>query len=220
MAERVTRWIAVGTALVLIGVACDSGGGGGGDLAAFCGLAAEFDEQDGEPSADQLGDIVDAAPGEIRDDVEALANALQQFEDDPEAAAELFGDEELVEAGERVEQFQDENCDDGDDEGGEDGGDEGDSDADPSEEDDSGDEAAAADDGDVERFCEIANQTDDPDPETLSDWVLAAPSDLTFDVGVVVDSILAEELDNEPAFDEAQLAESTANIDEFVEANC
>lgn len=218
MAERVTRWIAVGIALVLIGAACDSGGGGGGDLAAFCRLAAEFDEQDGEPSTDQLGDIVDAAPEEIRDEVESLANALQQVEDDPESAAELFADEELLEAGERVEQFQDENCDDGDDEGGEDEGEAGTD----SGEDDSDDEAAAAGDGDgdVERFCEIANQTDDPDPETLSDWVLAAPSDLTFDVGVVVDSILAEELDNEPAFDEAQLAESTANIDEFVEANC
>lgn len=217
MAERVTRWIAVGIALVLIGAACDSGGGGGGDVAAFCRLAAELDEQGGEPSADQLGEIVDAAPGEIRDDVESLANALQQVEDDPESAAELFGDEELLEAGERVEQFQDENCDEGDDEGGED---EGEADADPGDEDDSGDEAAAAGDGDVERFCEIANQTDDPDPETLSDWVLAAPSDLTSDVGVVVDSILAEEQGNEPAFDEAQLAESTANIDEFVQANC
>lgn len=217
MTERVTRWIAVGIALVLIGAACDSGGGGGGDLAAFCGLAAELDEQDEEPSADQLGEIVDAAPGEIRDEIETLANALQQIEDDPESAAELFGDEELLEAGERVEQFQDENCDEGDDE---DGGDEGDADADRGEEGDGGDEAASAGDGDVERFCEITNQTDDRDPETLSDWVLAAPSDLTFDVGVVVDSILAEELDNEPAFDEAQLAESTSNIDEFVQANC
>lgn len=114
MVDRMRRWAAIGFVLMLVGAACGSDDGGGGDVAAFCSLSAEFEEQSEFPSAEQLDEVVDAAPGEIRDDVETLADAFRSIEDDPEVAAEVFEDEEVLEAGERVEQFEEENCDGGD----------------------------------------------------------------------------------------------------------
>lgn len=214
MTRRMTRWVILAATLALVAAGCDSGGGGG-SIAEFCRIAQQLDDQEGEPSASQIDQVVDAAPGEIKDDVRTLAEAFERVGDDPEAAAELFSDENVIEAGTRVEEFQEENCEDGDEGAGE--GDNGGDDA-------AADDADAADtdggEGDVERFCEIANSDAEPDAETLSEWITTAPGEIAFDVGVVIDSILAEQNDTEPSFDEEQLTESTTNVDEFISANC
>lgn len=169
------RFMALLAAAVLALAACDSGGngGGGGSSEAFCGLADEVqgleDLGEGidptdfgalEGQLDEfnnvLADAVDAAPDEIRDDVELVANTvnemfeamrgpLQELSENPEAAAqnpEIFQqlqeaaptpeeEEELEAASQRIEEFVEEECgidtDSGDDADGDDSGtDEGD----------------------------------------------------------------------------------------------
>lgn len=172
------RFMALLAAAVLALAACDSGGNGGvsaggGSSEAFCGLADEVqgleDLGEGidptdfgalEGQLDEfnsvLADAVDAAPDEIRDDVELVANTvnemfeamrgpLQELSENPEAAAqnpEIFQElqeaaptpeeeEELEAASQRIEEFVEEECgidtDSGDDADGDDSGtDEGD----------------------------------------------------------------------------------------------
>lgn len=215
MTRRMTRWVVLAATLALVAAGCDSGGGGGGSIAAFCRIVEQLDAQEGEPTEDQINDVVDAAPSEIKDDVRTLAEALERVGDDPEAAAELFSDEDLIEAGTRVEEFQEENCDGADEDEAENGGDGA-----ANEGDDADADAAAGGEGDLERFCEIANSDAEPDAETLSEWITTAPGEIAFDVSVVIDSVLAEQNDTEPSSDEEQIAESTANVDAFISANC
>ncbi len=174
-----TRFMALLAATVLVFAACGDDDGGsataGGSSEAFCGLADEVQSLDElgegvdptdfgalENQLDEfnsvLDDAVDAAPGEIRDDVELVARTvnemfeamrgpLQELTENPEAAAqnpEIFQqlqeaapspeeEEELEAASQRIEEFVEEECgidtDSGDDsDGGDSGTDESDSD--------------------------------------------------------------------------------------------
>ena len=96
-------------AFVVVGCGDDSGGG---DVEAFCRLSAESDENEAIPSDEELDEIRDAAPGEIRDDVDVVIDAFQEIDDpeDIEAVTALFDDEDVVEAIENIEEFEAENC--------------------------------------------------------------------------------------------------------------
>lgn len=99
---------AVAAAVVLVGTAgCgDDDGGDGDDVAAYCDFSAELDEQEGLPSDDQLDRIVELAPGEIRDEIEFVAERVK------EQGEEIFAeeDEDVLAAFEEIEAFEAENC--------------------------------------------------------------------------------------------------------------
>lgn len=104
-------------ALTLAGAACGDDGGGEGDLEAYCERVKEFDdaEEDDFPSEDELDDLRDDAPEEIRDDIDRLIDFFNDNRDtleegDFSAFEEAEDDEELAEAFENVERFEDENC--------------------------------------------------------------------------------------------------------------
>ena len=83
-----------------------------GSVEEYCDMAAELDALDGTPSDEQLDEIVELAPEEIKDDVETLARSVKEQDfDDPETEA----------AGNRVEEWEADNCPERDDQGGEDG---------------------------------------------------------------------------------------------------
>lgn len=107
-------------------VACggdDSGGGGGGSAESFCSVSDEIQASDFDASsfdADQLqqslDDAVDAAPDEIRSDVETVRDAFAgiDFSDpktftDPEVLQQLESPE-LAEASNNIEQYSKQNC--------------------------------------------------------------------------------------------------------------
>lgn len=113
------------------------GGGGGGDKDRFCELAAREDIEgledfdptrtgDMEQLDEALSDLSEAAPGEIRDDVDTVANGLRELVEvlstidtsDPKAmeelterAEELEGMQERMEAATgRVDRYLEEEC--------------------------------------------------------------------------------------------------------------
>ncbi len=128
MSTRAARWrgLVVAAAGVLLAgtglVAC-----GGGDSAEdFCAVGDELNSLDptsGELDADELqqalDDAVDAAPDEIKDDVELLRSTFEDVDfSDPEALSdpdmlEKLSDPKLADATEHLQTYTDENCDSG-----------------------------------------------------------------------------------------------------------
>jgi len=100
--------------LAIGGAACGGDDDGGGSAASFCEQARVLSESEADPTdveaIEQLRDATDAAPAEIRDDLEQLVDALEQFNDDPEAAEEIFADTELIEASENITQYLEDEC--------------------------------------------------------------------------------------------------------------
>jgi hypothetical protein len=94
-----------------------SGGDGGGDAQAFCNKQEDLeslDTADPEAMAKAIDELVADAPEEISDDIQLIADTLEQLQDidTPEEAAELDR-EELEAASERIEKWVDENCEEG-----------------------------------------------------------------------------------------------------------
>jgi hypothetical protein len=87
-------------ASVAISAASLVGCGGGDDD--FCGTSEDLEGQQEMPSSQELQDIVDDAPDEIRDDVQTVFDALE----DPASADQA----EAEEAGENIDAWIDENC--------------------------------------------------------------------------------------------------------------
>lgn len=114
---------ALTASLALTGVACSSGGGAG-DLEAFCEQARSLDEladdDDFEAGMAAFDELVDEAPSDIKAEVEKFRTLLERMEglegadeDDPGAMAEAMGlifDPELMEAGEKLEAYLEEEC--------------------------------------------------------------------------------------------------------------
>lgn len=209
MVSTRSRLLGAGGVLLLVAAGC-AGGGGGGDLDAFCKLVQGLDAEEAVPSADQLDKVAAAAPSEIKDDVKTLVGLSKKFLDDPEAAGEAFSDEKVTEAAANVEEFQAKECGtSGDDEEGEGADDEEATD----------DEALpTGGEGDLERFCEIAES--DPDPETLAEWLSVAPPEIAANVVTVVAVAGAEAGGVDSGISESDLADATEAIDEFVAENC
>ena len=109
--SRIWMLAAVAGVLSLAFGACgdDDDAASGDDAAAYCEIAAELDEQEDFPSAEQLEGLRDAAPEEISDEVDLVVEAfLQGIEDgDPGAA---FADPEVEEAFGPIETFEEETC--------------------------------------------------------------------------------------------------------------
>lgn len=108
--------------IVAVFAACggDDGGGsasGGDDAQAFCNKQEDLeslDTADPEAMAKAIDELVADAPDEISDDIQLIADTLEQLQDidTPEEAAELDR-EELEAASERIEKWVDENCEEG-----------------------------------------------------------------------------------------------------------
>jgi hypothetical protein len=103
----------------------DGGGGGGGDVDAFCDRLEELDDEgalndseDTEAAVEAFDDLLDDAPGEIRDDLETMRDAFAELtdldEDDPGSIDEAFSilfDEDVVEATQNFGEFAADECD-------------------------------------------------------------------------------------------------------------
>jgi hypothetical protein len=93
--------------LALVAVACS-----GDDAQAFCDKQAALEDLDPSDTeaADELSGLVDDAPEEIRDDIQTVADALEQVNageqpDTPPA--------EIQAAAQRVQEWVDDNCEEG-----------------------------------------------------------------------------------------------------------
>jgi hypothetical protein len=95
--------MAAASVLVLVVAACgDDDDGGTASAEAYCALAAELDQAEEQPSDAQLDEILEAAPEEIRDDLQVIIDAIQTGNFDDEAAIE--------EAESNLLAFEEENC--------------------------------------------------------------------------------------------------------------
>ena len=97
-------------ALLVPLAACGGDDDGGGSVQAYCDLVDEVNQQEDFPSDDQLEELVDAAPGEISDDIEFVADRLREANDNPETAEEVFEDSDFTDRLENIEAFEEENC--------------------------------------------------------------------------------------------------------------
>lgn len=101
-------------AMALALTACgDDGESAEGDVEEYCRLSAESLQRDTAPTPEDFEEALDAAPGEIRDDLEVIFEAFTNVEDpeDVEAFIEAFETPEVEEAIANVEEFEAENCD-------------------------------------------------------------------------------------------------------------
>ena len=80
-----------------------------GDIEEYCRLSQETTAN---PTPEDFDRALDAAPGEIRDDLEIVFDAFRSVEDpeDVEALLAAFEEPEVVEASENLEEFAAENC--------------------------------------------------------------------------------------------------------------
>ncbi len=121
------RWTAAVAVLALVAAGCgddddestgdDAGqeAAAGGDVEAYCAIAAELDSQEEFPSAEQLAALAEAAPEAIKADVEFV---VERFTAAIEAGdpASAFADPEVEEHFEPIEEFETTECGLGDDE--------------------------------------------------------------------------------------------------------
>lgn len=61
---------------------------GSGSAQEYCAMSAELDAADAPPTDEQLDEIVEVAPAEIKDDVRTLADAIREEDFEAEAAQE------------------------------------------------------------------------------------------------------------------------------------
>lgn len=74
------------------------------EAAAYCEKSAAIDEGEGPPGEDQIRELIEVAPPEIRPDVELFGERFI------EEGVNAFGDPEIEQAVERVEEWEKENC--------------------------------------------------------------------------------------------------------------
>jgi hypothetical protein len=105
--------------LALLGACGDdddgNGNGNGNEEAgasteAYCAMTEELSETDDMPSPAELEQLAAVAPPEIRDDVEAVVDALGGIEDEDEGAAVILEQPDLIDRFERIEAFEAEHC--------------------------------------------------------------------------------------------------------------
>ncbi len=111
MKQRIVGVMAIAVVIVS-GCGGDDESSAAGDLQEYCRLAAETAESSTLPSAGRTDAFIDAAPPEIREDVEVIVDALNSVEDPDDVAALIaaFEEPEVVESIGRVEAFDAENC--------------------------------------------------------------------------------------------------------------
>lgn len=105
--RRTSALLALFPLALALGACGDDGDGGD---AAFCEIAEELaEESSADVDLDLIEEAADAAPSEIEDEMDQLLAALRAEEDGEEIDDDEI--EELVEAGEAVEEFAAEECD-------------------------------------------------------------------------------------------------------------
>jgi uncharacterized cupredoxin-like copper-binding protein len=116
--RRLTERLALLAALPMLLLGACGDDDGGADVEAYCDLARELDEQEDFASDEQIGALIDTAPADIADDVEFVAERFKQAGADE--IEQVFGDPEVAERIEPIEQFEAEHCGigGGDEEGG------------------------------------------------------------------------------------------------------
>lgn len=111
MTTRVLGGLALVVAVGLVGCGDDAGGE---DVATFCDRSREFLDDDESDFGEGIREMTGIAPEEISDDFELLVETEDLVADDPEAAAEVYGDEERVEeldeAAARIDAFLEREC--------------------------------------------------------------------------------------------------------------
>jgi hypothetical protein len=92
-------------------LAACSGGGGDGDVAAFCDTAEQLSEN---ATSVEPSELADDAPPEIRREVQTQISAQEAIaeleEDDESAAVDIATDPDVLAAGRRIEQYLAEEC--------------------------------------------------------------------------------------------------------------
>ena len=89
--------------LAVVGVACDDDDGGGGNAQTFCDLNSDLGTGD-DATDEQLDELADAAPDEIRDDAGAVIDNVKE-----EGVGNLPDD--LQDESDNVEAWTEDNCD-------------------------------------------------------------------------------------------------------------
>lgn len=126
-------WMAIGLSAALLLGACgdddDSEGdsttttteeeAAGGDVEEYCAAVAELESTDEDPTVEQVEAIRDAAPDEIRAEIDLVVDAFVEGIESGDLNS-VFGDPEVTQALEDViEPFEEENCPENESEGGE-----------------------------------------------------------------------------------------------------
>ena len=115
--KRVASCLVIGVLLVACG---DDDSSGGGDQEAFCetlASSAEGPDLESEEGIAAFRELIEVAPGEIRGDLDVLADAVERLEgldeNDPDAFEEFFTialDPRVVSATENLEDYAVERC--------------------------------------------------------------------------------------------------------------
>jgi hypothetical protein len=99
-----TVWRTIIVSLVVLGVAVGCGDDDRGDVVdAYCALGAQLDATQGFPSDEELDRIAEAAPSEIREDLQIVVDAFQDkgeavFDEENEELTEAIGEVEAYDA--------------------------------------------------------------------------------------------------------------------------
>lgn len=209
--NRTAGWKAVAgvAALAMVVAACgdDESEDAAGDVEAYCALAAELDEQDSFPTAEQLEALRDAAPEEIRAEIDVVVPAFLEATEagDPFAAFEDPVVEENIGV---IEAFEEETCgltENGDGE-------------------DDGDDEEAAIDPEFADYCGIARilneQESFPTPEQLEQIRAVAPEEIAAEIDTVVDAFVAAGDDPFAAFEDPAVDDAFGPIEAFDAEHC
>lgn len=109
------RRAGLAAAAAIMAVASLTACSGGASAEDFCNLGTKYTDldptKDADAMSDALDDAVDNAPDDIKSDVETVRDAFADYQDDPEAAAEAMGSDEVAEASQNVSDWTSENCD-------------------------------------------------------------------------------------------------------------
>jgi len=209
--SRRAKALAAACALALLATACGGdesetsadettttapeGEAAGGEFDEYCAATAELDEQDGPPTAEQMENIKEVRPDEIGEEVDFVADAFIAAEGD---FGKVFGDPEVEEKIGVIEAWEGENCPGGD-EGGE---------VNP----------------EFADYCGIVAELDEqegpPTVEQAERLKEVAPEEISDEVTLVADALIAADGDIGKAFSDPAIEEAFGPIEEFEGENC
>lgn len=196
-------------AMSMLVAACgdDDEEAGGGDVAAYCAAVEEVESTD-EPTVEQIEAIRDAAPEEISDDIDFIADRFVEAIEAGDVES-VFADEEVGRRlEESIEPFEEENCP--NDDGGEDENGDGDDDA-----------AAGEIDPEFAEYCAAAAELDEqdgpPTEEQLRALVALAPDEIAEDLTLAAEAFIER---GEAALDDPVVGESFQRVEEFEAEAC
>ena len=207
---RSWRMAAGAAALALLVTACgdddeDDAAGAEDTTEEYCALAEELSTQDEFFTVEQLEQLHELAPEEIREEADLVVPVFTEAIEagDPFAAFEDPVVDENIEA---IEDFEAEVC--GIDSGGGDG-------------EEASDFEIAPED---EEYCAIATELDEqedfPSPEQLETIRAAAPEEISDDINTVVEAFLANPDDPFAAFEDPEVEAAFEPIEAFEAEHC